>query len=175
MEWQTVVKTVAPVLGTALGGPLAGAAASFIADKMGLQEKTVEAIENAFTAGRMGPEQIASLKIAELDFKKFLAQNKIDLARLEVENTQGARQMQIATKSRTVDALAIIIVVGFFSILILSMTGILKLSENQALLILLGSLSAGFGAVLNFFFGSSRGSQNKDMLLAQSTPRDGQK
>lgn len=175
MEWQKVVKTVAPALGTALGGPLGGAAASFIADKLGLQEKTVEAIESAFSAGRLQPEQIASIKLAELEFKKFLAQNKIDLERLTVENIEGARRMQVAVKSRTVDVLAVIIVVGFFSILTLSMLGVLKVSDNQALLILLGSLSAGFGAVLNFFFGSSRGSQNKDLLLANSTPADSQK
>jgi len=35
-DWKKVVSTVAPVLGTALGGPLAGAATKFIADKFHL-------------------------------------------------------------------------------------------------------------------------------------------
>ena len=38
------LKTLAPLLGTALGGPLGGAAASFIADKLGIENKTIEAV-----------------------------------------------------------------------------------------------------------------------------------
>lgn len=163
MEW---LKTLVPMLGTALGGPLGGAAATFIAEKLGLEAKTLEAVSEVLGSGKMTPEQLSALKLAEIDFKRFLEQNKIDLARLDIENTQGARGMQIATRSVTPDVLAGIIVTGFFAILVLMMAGFLQVSDQQALLILLGSLSAGFGAVLNFFFGSSKGSQNKDILIA---------
>lgn len=40
----------------------------------------------------------------------------------------------------------------------------------QPLLLLIGSLAAAFGAVVNFWFGSSSGSARKDELLANSTP-----
>ena len=167
MEW---LKTLVPMLGTALGGPLGGAAAAFIADKLGLESKTIEAVSEVLNSGKLTAEQLTGLKLAEIDFQKFLKANEIDLAKLDVANTQGARDMQIAVKSWTPDILAVVIVTGFFAILILMMLGVLKVSDQQALLILLGSLSAGFGAVLNFFFGSSRSSQNKDVLLANSWP-----
>ena len=167
MDW---LKTLVPMLGTALGGPLGGAAAAFIADKLGLESKTIEAVSEVLNSGKLTAEQLTGLKLAEIDFQKFLKANEIDLAKLDVANTQGARDMQIAVKSWTPDILAVVIVTGFFAILILMMLGVLKVSDQQALLILLGSLSAGFGAVLNFFFGSSRSSQNKDVLLANSWP-----
>lgn len=163
------LKTLAPMVGTALGGPLGGAAAAFIADKLGLESKTIEAVSEVLNSGKLSPEQISGIKLAEIDFQKFLEQNKIDLAKLDVANTQGARDMQIAVRSHTPDILAFIIVTGFFTILILMLLGMLSVSDQQALLILLGSLAAGFGAVLNFFFGSSRGSQAKDAMLANST------
>lgn len=166
MEW---LKALVPVLGTALGGPLGGAAATFIAEKLGLSDKTLEVVTDVLSSNKLSPEQLSALKLAEVDFKKFLETNKIDLARLDVANTQGARDMQVATRSLTPDILAGIVVTGFFTILILMMMGMLTVSDQQALLILLGSLSAGFGAVLNFFFGSSRGSQNKDVIIASST------
>lgn len=166
MEW---LKTIVPMLGTALGGPLGGAAASFIAEKLGLSGSTIEAVTEVLSSNKLTPEQLGALKLAELDFKKFLEVNKIDLARLDVANTQGARDMQIAVRSYTPDILAGIVVTGFFTILVLMMVGLLTVSDQQALLILLGSLSAGFGAVLNFFFGSSRSSQNKDIIIASST------
>jgi len=158
------------MLGTALGGPFGGIAAGFIAEKLGLEGKTVDAVTKALTDNKMTADQVTAIRLAEIDFTKFLAQNEITKDQLDTQNTADARAMQIAVKSRTPDILAVIIVTGFFGILITMMMGLLTATDQQALLILLGSLSAGFGAVLNFFFGSSRGSQNKDVLLANSTP-----
>lgn len=158
------------MLGTALGGPFGGIAAGFIAEKLGLEGKTVDAVTKALTDNKMTADQVTAIRLAEIDFTKFLAQNEITKDQLDTQNTVDARAMQIAVKSITPNILAVIIVTGFFGILIAMMLGLLTVSDQQALLILLGSLSAGFGAVLNFFFGSSRGSQNKDVLLANSTP-----
>lgn len=167
MDW---LKTLAPLIGTALGGPLGGAAAAFIADKLGIENKTIEAVSEVLNSGKLSPDQISAIKLAEIDFQKFLKQHEIDLAKLDVDNTRSAREMQMTTRSRTPDVLAGIIVLGFFGILITMMMGMLKVSDQQALLILLGALAAAFGAVINFFFGSSHGSQTKDRLLANSTP-----
>lgn len=163
------LKTLVPMLGTALGGPFGGIAAGFIAEKLGLEGKTVDAVTKALTDNKMTADQVTAIRLAEIDFTKFLAQNEITKDQLDTQNTVDARAMQIAVKSITPNILAVIIVTGFFGILIAMMLGLLTVSDQQALLILLGSLSAGFGAVLNFFFGSSRGSQNKDVLLANST------
>lgn len=167
MDW---LKTLVPMLGTALGGRLGGTAASFIADKLGIEGKTIDAVTEALNSNKLTPEQVTQLKSAEIDFKKFLETNKIDLARLDVDDRKSAREMQVAVHSNIPGLLAVIIVLGFFTILICMMLGILKTTDQESLLILLGALSAGFGAVLNFFFGSSHGSQAKDAMLANSTP-----
>lgn len=164
------LRSLVPLLGTALGGPLGGAAAAFIADKLGIENKTIEAVSEVLNSGKLSPDQISAIKLAEIDFQKFLEQNKIDLAKLDVDNTKSAREMQMAIRSRTPDVLAGIIVVGFFGILVTMMMGWLTVSDQQALLLLLGSLSAAFGGVINFYFGSSHGSENKDRMLANSTP-----
>lgn len=164
------LKTVVPAIGTALGGPLGGAAASFIADKLGIGEKTVEAVTDVLAKTKLDSQQIAQLKLAEIDFDKFCRQNQIDIYRLDVEDRQGARHLQEVTGSWVPGVLAFIIVTGFFAILVSMMYGVLKVEDQQSLLILLGALSAGFGAVLNFYFGSSHGSVQKNVLLAQSQP-----
>jgi hypothetical protein len=43
---------------------------------------------------------------------------------------------------------------------------------REPLLILIGSLSAAFGAVVSFWFGSTSSSARKDELIANSTPLD---
>lgn len=164
------LKAVVPLLGEAVAGPFGGVAASFIASKLGLADSTIETVSEALKTGSMTPEQVASLKQAELDFKKWMDDNNIKREQLANQNTQGARDMQIANKSNIPGTLAIIIVSGFFGILVSMMLGLLKVSDQQSLLILLGALSAGFGSVLNFYYGSSHGSQGKDVLLANSTP-----
>ena len=161
MEW---LKQLAPLLGTAFGGPLGGAAASFIASKLGLSSDTVEAVTDTLATVKLNPDQIASLKEAEIDFKKFLETNKIDLQKLHNENTKDARALQIATQSKVPGFLAIMIVGGFFAVLSGMMFGWLKTSDEQALLILLGALSAGFGAVLNYYFGSSKASDDRSFM-----------
>jgi membrane protein DedA with SNARE-associated domain len=42
--------------------------------------------------------------------------------------------------------------------------------DSQPLLIMLGSLGAAFGAVINFWLGSNKGSDRTKELLAQSVP-----
>lgn len=167
MEW---LKTLAPLLGTALGTPLVGVAASFIADKLGIEGKTIEAVTDALNGGKMTPEQLSAIKLAEIDFQKFLKTNDIRLEELSVQNTQGARDMQVATRSWVPSALAIIITVGYLGILIGLMKGVLVVADNQVLLVLVGALATGFGTVLNFFLGSSHSSQSKDVMLAKSQP-----
>lgn len=45
-----------------------------------------------------------------------------------------------------------------------------KAGAKEPLLLLIGSLSAAFGAVVAWFFGSTSSSARKDELLAASTP-----
>jgi len=153
------LKTLAPLLGTALAGPLGGAAASFIADKLGIESKTVEAVNEVLNSGKLSPDQLSQIKLAELDFKKFLEQNKIDLAKLDVDNTKSARDMQTATKATTPALLTYLITLGFFGILASLL--LYEVRPSEPLLIMLGALGAAFGAAVNFWLGSSHGSSVK--------------
>ena len=165
MDW---LKQLAPLLGTALGGPLGGAAASFIASKLGIDGGTIESVNEVLNSGKMTPDQIANLKLAEIDFQKFLTEHKIDLDRLDLENVKSAREMQGLTHSSTPMVLSYLITAGFFGILIYMMSDAYVSSEP--LLVMLGSLGTAWVAVVNFWFGSSHGSQNKDVLLSASQP-----
>lgn len=71
-------------------------------------------------------------------------------------------------RSKIPAVLSIMMTVGYFSILIGMMTGGLVLADSQALLLMLGSLSTGFGGVLAYWFGSNSSSQNKNEMLARA-------
>ena len=160
------LKTVVPLLGNAIAGPLGGVAASFIADALGLSEKTVEAVSDVLNSGKMSPDQVASIKLAEIEFRKFLETNKIDIEKINVQNVQGARDMQMSTKSMFPAILSGFITIGFFGIL-----GWMLYDDNivnsEPILIMLGSLGASFGAVVQFWLGSSKSSGEYRELLAR--------
>lgn len=162
------LKGLVPLIGTALGGPLGGAAASFVADKLGISNKSVEGISSALTEGKLNPEQISQLKLAEIEFKKFLEQNKIDFEKIHADNTKSAREMQISNKSKTPEVLSFVITIGFFGVLSYMLT--MEAKPGESLLIMLGALGTSWAAVVNFWFGSTAGSARKTDLLAQAQP-----
>jgi len=165
-----LLKTLAPMIGTALGGPLGGAAAAFIADKLGLEAKTVEAVSEVLNSGKMTPEQIAQIKLAEIEFQKFLKQNAIDLEKVHAEDRGSARAMLAAVRSKVPAWLSFIVTLGYFGILGGMMTNTLEIKDSQALLLMLGSLSTAWGMVMAFWFGTTAGSAQKNELLANSMP-----
>jgi hypothetical protein len=164
-DWQGALKSVAPLVGNALGGPLGGAAASFVADKLGIKEKTVEAVANVLSTSKLNPEQVAQIKEAELEFEKFCKTHNLDVMKVNLENTKDARAMQITTRSIMPAVMSVIITVGFFGILAYMLTDDYKASEP--LLVMLGSLGTAWVAVVNFWFGSSHGSMQKNEALAR--------
>lgn len=166
MDW---LKTLAPLLGTALGGPLAGAAASFIANKLGIENDTIEAVSEVLNSGKMSPDQISGLKLAEIEFKKFLETNKIDVMRIEAGDRADARAMQVATHSKMPAVLTVMVTVGFFGVL----TALLMMPElktNEIVLVMVGQLSAVWGACVAFYVSTTFSSASKNALLANSTP-----
>lgn len=159
------LKTLAPMVGTALGGPLGGAAAAFIADKLGLESKTIEAVSEVLNSGKLSPEQISGLKLAEIDFQKFLEANKIKLEEIEAQDRGNARDLQKTAPSPMPAVLTLLITSGFFGVLGWMLYDRAAL-DNPPLLIMLGSLGTAWTAATSFWFGTTAGSRAKNDLLA---------
>ena len=163
MDW---LKQIAPVAATLLGGPLAGLAVEAIGSALGWEEKTKEKVDNLLKSGQLSGPELAAIKQAELALQAKLKELDIKLEDIHAGDRRSARDMQAQVKSRIPGALAILITVGFFGILIGMMTGQLKTSGNSdALLIMLGALGAAWGAVVNFYYGSSKGSEEKTQAM----------
>lgn len=159
------LKSITPLLATALTGPLGGAAAAFIADKLGVKEQTVEAVSEVLNSGKMSAEQVANLKLAEIEFQKFLESNKIDLAKLDVEDRSSARAREMAVRDWIPGLMAVLLTAGFFGVLAYLIQFGTPERGGDALLVLLGSLGTGFTSVLAYYFGSSSGSAQKNAII----------
>jgi hypothetical protein len=160
MEW---LKQIAPTIATAMGGPLAGMAVSAISKAIGVDEDKVSDLikDNKLTA-----DQIAQVKIAEIELQKQAQELGLNFAKLEVDDRKSARDMQVATRSWIPPLLAAAVTMGFFGILAMMLLGKVD-SNNPAILMMLGSLGTAWTGIIAYYFGSSAGSQAKTEMLGK--------
>ena len=170
MDISPILKAVAPWISSALLGPLGGMAVSAVANALGLTDKTTDAIKQAI--GGATPEQLLALKQADqgfaLQMQELGFKQLSDLEAIAAGDRKDARDMQKSVRSWVPAALSCGITVGYFAVLIGMMTGRFSISDNQAMLLMLGSLSTAWVSVMAFWFGTTNSSQNKDALIART-------
>ena len=162
MDW---LKTIAPTIATALGGPLGGLAYEAVSKVLGISQDDAKKM---LVDGKLTADQIASVQQAEIALKAKAQELNLDFEQLAVQDRKSARDLQQNTHSIIPPALAIIVTLGFFGILVGLMMETFKTSD--ALLLMLGSLGTAWTAIMSFYFGSSAGSQAKDAMLHKSSP-----
>jgi hypothetical protein len=151
----TLLKSVAPALATAVGGPLGGAAVAMIADKLGLDDKTVEGVTQALIAD---PDKLNKLKEMELEFAKLDAQDRDSARKREVEMAKA--DVHFITKNIT-SLLALGTVSGALVMTSLIFFVDFPDSQENIIIFVLGSLFGIATQVMSYYFGSSQGSKDK--------------
>jgi hypothetical protein len=160
MDW---LKQIAPTIATAMGGPLAGMAVSAISKAIGVNPTEVS---DLISSNKLSAEQIAQVKVAEIELQKQAQELGLNFEKLEVEDRKSARDMQSKTRSLMPPILAGTVTVGFFGIMVMMFIGKVD-SSNPAILMMLGSLGTAWTGIIAYYFGSSAGSQAKTDLLSK--------
>lgn len=166
---QTIIKIGAPLLGGVIAGPAGTAIANIVASEFGVDTsenliKTLEADPGAKeklieiqTNSKIELQRIA-MQMAENELKYGTQQQEIDF-----QNTKDARDNFFKTKSWMPQFVSISSILGFYGCIFLIAQYHQEEQDQQVLYMLLGSVSMAFGAVINFWLGSSAGSRIKDM------------
>lgn len=168
MDWKDVIKTVAPWIGTALGGPMGGMAVTAVANALGLSDATEASIKSVLSGATQ--EQLLAIKEADQNFALQMQAlgfaNIKDLESIAAADRDSARHMQIAAPSFIPAALTCALLIAFVGTLIL--VSIYKIpQENKDLVVyMIGQLGGGFTVSLAFWFGTTRQSENKTAALA---------
>jgi len=168
------LKGIAPTLATGLattaGGPVAGLAVNYLSQALlgkdgGAPEELQAALADA------NPDQLLALKQADQAFAVKLRELDIDLEKIHAGDRDSARQREIAVKDWTPALLAFFVTAGFFGVLGYMLAYGAPEKGGEALLVMLGSLGAAFGAVVAYYFGSSAGSERKNALMDKLAAR----
>lgn len=166
LDWKSILGTVAPVLATAAGGPLAGVVTKTLAAKLlGKPEAKPEEVETAVV--NADPQTLLRLKEIDLEFERELQAAGVKLEEIAAEDRANARAREIAVKDHTPAVLALIVTVGFFGTLAYMLVNGKPATGGDALLVMLGSLGTAWAAICSYYFGSSAGSKLKTEALAK--------
>lgn len=162
--------SVIPGAGTAVGGAV-GLAVQALAGLLGITSQNPTPAELGAAIGVVTPELALKLKVADQTFS--LAMRNIEKEELQARliDVQSARDKEKAVVASTGEkdtnlyVLAWVLVVGFFCLTATLMYIPLPLDQSGVIFMLFGSLSTGFGNVISYFFGSSKGSAEKSKTM----------
>jgi hypothetical protein len=147
-----ILGAVAPTLATAMGGPLGGMALKMVADKLGLPESTMDAVEAAVT--NASPSQLADIKKVEADFKVSMKQLDVDLVKIAASDRDSARRRHASVKDMTPTVLAVGTLLAFFGY-VGAVTFIDHGADLGLINVAVGWLGGSASAVISFYFGAS--------------------
>lgn len=170
-DWRSVVRTVAPTVATALGGPLAGVATRALGERLlGKPDADEAEIEAAVLAA--SPADLAKIKEAELTFQSDMAALDVDMERIAAADRASARQRQIDTKDWMPAVIAAVAIVGFFGLLAMIALVDMPPASEAPLNIMLGVLGALVNQIASFYFGSSSDSRKKTVMMGEQIARN---
>lgn len=163
MNWKDTIRTFAPTVAAALGGPMAGVATKMISSALlGQPEGSQKEIMNAVLGA--SPDDLLKLRTLETDFEAEMARLEVDVFKLEVEDRKDARQAHAESKAPMV--IGVFSFIGFFGILIAMI--FVKIPESSAapLNVMLGILGTLVIMIAKYYYGSSKGSSDKNAIIS---------
>lgn len=172
MDWKAIISTVAPWVGTALGGPLGGLAVEAAANALGLTDKTTDALKTAVSGAT--PEQLLALKQADqafaLQMQALGFQQVSDLEAIAAGDRKDARAMQVVTRS-WVPAILTCVLLGAFNFALAALFMLAVPDGNRDIVVyMIGQLSGFAAAAVAYWLGTTRNSQTKTDMIAAAQP-----
>jgi len=154
MKLGALLKSLAPTIASAAGGPMAGMAVKMAASKLGIPDATANEIEDLI---EREPEKAVLLKEADKDFKNRIREMEIDLEsfKTEVDDRKDARAKFSGDVTPKVFCILALVLYGAY---VMTVT-ILPHDQNDETIIslVLGQLSGILGTCAAFFYGGSNG------------------
>jgi len=154
MKLGGLLKSLAPTIAGAAGGPLAGMAVKMAAQKLGIPDATANEIEDLI---EREPEKAVLLKQADKDFKSRIREMEIDLEsfKAEVDDRKDARSKFSNDITPKVFCILALLMYGAY---VMTVT-IMPHDQNDETIIslVLGQLSGILGTCAAFFYGGNNG------------------
>lgn len=161
-DWKETLGAIAPTIAAAIGGPFAGVAVRMATEALGVSNDE-NALQEAVASGN--PDVMVKLKQVDADFKIKMRELDVKETEIRVDNTKSARALFSINKWPQI-VLSCVFITGYFGVIIyLFKYGISLDADTKSILtLLLGLLTREIPTIMQFWFGSSVGSKDKDAI-----------
>jgi hypothetical protein len=132
-----------------------------------VEERTGIKLPDMHVGQAIPPEQVAELARIEKDRAIELDRLANDRLKIDADDRASARAREMAVRDLIPGILAVGVSLGFFGVLGYMLKFGAPKEGGEALMVMLGALGASWGAVMNYYFGSSKSSADKTALLAR--------
>jgi len=149
-----LLKTLAPTVASAAGGPMAGMAVKMVAAKLGVPDASVETIEQILETQ---PEKAMLVKQADREFQDRIREMEIDLEsfKAEVDDRKDARSKFV--DDPTPKIFAMLALIGFLGYVFMVTIQPPDANDDGVVNLILGYLGGLVSGISAFFFGGSNG------------------
>ena len=148
-ELLSLIRGAAPLLATAVAGPLGGAAVSAIAAKFGVSD-SVEAVAKAIAGDPQAEQKLAEL---ELEYAKLDAADRDSARKRELEIATSSAAPWYSKMVTPVLAIGMFVLWGTVNLLLLN--NAIPDGMREIVIRMLGSLDAANMLILSYYFGNS--------------------
>ena len=162
MSWKDIVKTVAPVIGTALGGPMAGGAVKMLAGSLLGDENAPEEAVQQFILDA-NPDALLKLKTLDKEYDIKMQKLGVDVFKLEVEDRKSAREAHKDSKFPAMLCIALTAMVTLMFVL-LSLHEVPE-KNSSILYMMIGQVVTAWGGAIAYWFGTTKSSSDKNKIL----------
>lgn len=180
MDWKDIGKSLisqgAPLIGGVLGGPAGAIAGKMVAGLFGADPESPEEVMNAIQGD---PDAMIKIREFEMTHQKKLQELQLEETKAFLSDISSAREREAAVVAATggkdynLYILAYIVIASFFGLAAYLLYGVMDssnsveaLKDNPLVMLLIGALISGFTQVLSYFFGSSKGSADKNVMMS---------
>ena len=161
-NWKEIVKGIAPVIGTALGGPMMGSTVKYLATELlGDENATQDSVENYIQ--NANPDQLLDIKKLDNDFKIKMEKLGVDVFKLEVEDRNSARTQHKYSRMPTLICIMLTLMVsaGAGAMMYTSIPE----DNSDILFMLFGQVMTAWTASIAYWVGTTRSSNEKSKAI----------
>jgi hypothetical protein len=162
MNWKSLVKSIAPVLGTALGGPMAGGAIKMLTSTLLGDENATEQELEKFIINA-NPDQLLPLKKLDSEFKLKMEELGVDVFKLEVADRNSARTHHKDNIMPAIICLLLTLMVcaGSYALIV----AIIPPANANILYMVFGQVLTAWAASIAYWVGTTKSSGDKNKML----------
>lgn len=167
-DWKKTISVIAPTVASALGGPLAGGIVSALGDILGISEPTQDKIASAIKNGQLTGDQIAAIKIKEMELQNEELERGFKYEDLAFRDRDSARKANVEGGVQTnvfwLSMLLLTVCIGSECVVLFH--GVPK--ETDLILVgrILGLLDSITLLVLSYWYGTTNSSAAKNSAIA---------